>query len=100
MPSDYLVFSAAKAPAKSFEDYLQNLEIVKNFVTACESCKPAYILNISSDAIYADHKTLIDEKSLVLPDNYHGLMHLSEMLLKINGLTGANLQTNSDLWDR
>ena len=90
MPSDYLVFSAAKAPAKSFEDYLQkNLEMVKNFVSACMSCKPAYILNISSDAIYADHKTLIDEKSLALPDNYHGLMHLSrEMLLKINGLNG------------
>ena len=38
-------------------------------------------------------KHLLTKKSLALPDNYHGLMHLSrEMLLKINGLNGANLR--------
>ncbi len=93
LPTDYVVFSAAKAPAKSFDDYQQNLQMVKNFVEACQICKPAYILNISSDAIYADHKTLIDECSLALPGSFHGLMHLSrEIFLKISDLKVANLR--------
>ena len=44
-----------------------------------------YILNVSSDAVYADSKNKINEDSLIAPQGFHGAMHcLREYLLEKN----------------
>ena len=82
---DVIVFVAARAPCKDFDMFKENMNIVDNFIESVKEKKIKYILNVSSDAIYSDSNTLINEESKVLPDNTHGLMHFNrEKLLETN----------------
>ena len=74
---DVIVFIAAEAPVKNIKMFINNLIICK---TVCDSLKKKKIMHfvyISSDAIYADVKEKITEKSITSPNSLHGLMHLS-----------------------
>ena len=83
--NDKVVLAFAKAPAKDWDMVEANVRIIKNFINAFRKKLPKFILNISSDAIYSDSNSSINEDSLTIPDNPHGTMHfLREKLLKDN----------------
>ena len=75
---DVVVFAAAKAPAKNEEDIILNLRMTLNLLKAIENKNISYLLNISSDAVYADSLNKINENSVTVPLNSHGTMHLAK----------------------
>jgi UDP-glucose 4-epimerase len=81
--NDIILFIAAKAPVKSLEMFNRNINILKNF---CQNSNPELIkkiIYISSDAVYADTKNKITEKSSIIPTSIHGYMHvIREFYLK------------------
>ena len=51
-----MVPAAARSPAKTADDLFANMTIVENCINGLLHTNPAYILNVSSDAIYSDSK--------------------------------------------
>ena len=77
-----LVLVAAKSPAKNFGDIEENIRLISNLCVVLTSKNPNYVLNISSDAVYADSVQALTEKSLQAPLNPHGVMHsMREMIV-------------------
>lgn len=74
---DKIVFSAAKAPCRTLSDLRYNLLLLEKFISVLEEFEFSYILNISSDAVYADSAYPIDEDANASPQSLHGLMHLT-----------------------
>lgn len=74
--NDVLVFAVAQAPVRTFQDFQNNIDIVDNFILNFNDAKFRQIVNISSDAVYADSLSLISEESRVGPNTLHGCMHL------------------------
>jgi len=75
--NDTIVFIAAEAPVKNEKMLINNLIMSSTLVTALKNKILRQFIYISSDAVYADSKKKINEKSLKAPDSFHGLMHLS-----------------------
>ena len=73
---DIFIFAAARAPAKNWNMFEQNMKMVENLILGLQGKKISYFLNISSDAVYSDSKIEINENSNDIPDNPHGYMHL------------------------
>ncbi len=73
---DSVVAAAAIAPVKNMEMFESNARLVRNLVRAFELRPVAHLLNIGSDAIYADSLAALTENSATGPDNLHGIMHL------------------------
>ena len=75
---DIIIFISAKAPCRDGKEFLDNLNMIKNFKQGILNLgiKPLKLLYVSSDAVYSDSKNLINEESEKFPDNLHGLMHL------------------------
>ena len=85
MDDDVIIFCAAQAPAKNWEMFESNMLIVSNFIDGVKGKNIKYLLNVSSDAVYSDSETEIDENSKAIPDNPHGYMHyVREKLLDDN----------------
>jgi len=81
--NDIILFIAAKAPAKSLEMFNQNMNILKNFCENFNIKLIKKIIYISSDAVYADTKNKINERSSIVPTSIHGYMHaIREFYLK------------------
>jgi len=81
---DTVVFISAIAPTKTIEMFEDNIRIVRNTIKSLETKKVSHMVNISSDAVYQDSESLMDENSMCMQNSYHGAMHLSrEVLLNI-----------------
>lgn len=89
-PSDVIVFAAAKVPAKTSLDFLENIIIVQEFIELIHDTSFAYLLNISSDAIYGDYLRPIIEEDSPQPTSIHGLMHYAREFL-LNELFGDKM---------
>lgn len=74
---DVVVFLAAEAPVKNIKMFINNLIICNTVCDSLKRKKIVHIVYISSDAIYADVKEKITEKSITSPNSLHGLMHLA-----------------------
>ena len=74
---DIVVFVAAEAPVKNIEMFFNNLKICQTVCDALEKKRIKYLIYLSSDAVYADVKEKISEKSITSPTSLHGLMHLT-----------------------
>lgn len=72
---DIVVTASAKAPAKNFEMLCENISMMRNITDGLRSKKLAYLLNISSDAVYGDSMTPMDETAALEPLSAHGIMH-------------------------
>lgn len=72
---DIVVCAAAKAPAKNLEALTENVILITNIAEALRKKRLAYLLNIGSDAIYADSAEPIDESAVIEPGSPHGIMH-------------------------
>ena len=86
-PNDAVVAVAAVAPVKNVEMFEANARIVRNLVEALTRRPVAHLLNIGSDALYADSETPLTEKSIAAPESLHGVMHLYRDVA-LRGLAG------------
>jgi len=79
-PDDVFVAAAARAPCKNVEMLVENMKIVASLIEALKKSPVAHVVNISSDAVYADSQKPLTEGSTMAPDTLHGVMHLAREL--------------------
>lgn len=82
-PDDVFVAVSARAPCKSVDMLLENIRIAQAIASALAKQPVAHLLNIGSDAVYADQTHPLTESSCASPGSLHGVMHLArEVILK------------------
>lgn len=82
-PDDSFVAVSAKAPCKNADMLVENAIIATAMSAALSRSPVAHVVNIGSDAIYADSAEPLTESSCASPDSLHGAMHLSrEVVLR------------------
>ena len=77
---DSVVAASARAPVKTPAMLADNLAMVAAQVEALGRRRLAHLLNISSDAVYADGPLPLSETSPTAPGSLHGAMHLAREL--------------------
>lgn len=76
-PGDAVVAAAARAPCRSLDMLIENVKMTRAMVAALKDAAPSHVINISSDAVYADAPVPIDEETPTAPGTLHGAMHLA-----------------------
>lgn len=79
-PDDTFVAVAARAPCKNVPMLTENMKIVESMVGALTKSPVSHVVNISSDAVYADSPEPLTEDSVTAPTSLHGVMHLAREL--------------------
>src|ERR1700716_3998874 len=79
-PTDAVVAVAAIAPVKNSRMLADNLQLVTTIIEALDKVRVAHVINISSDAVYADGPLPLTENSPLAPTSLHGAMHLAREL--------------------
>lgn len=80
-PEDSLVVISAVAPVKNNEMLEQNISMMSVVCSALETVKPAHVVYVSSDAVYADSMRSLSETSCAQPGSLHGVMHLAREVM-------------------
>lgn len=80
-PEDAVVFVSAITPAKNTEQLMANLSMAQTAARALAARRPAHLLYISSDAVYADEAKPVTEASSLSPSTMHGLMHKAREMI-------------------
>ena len=80
-PNDVFVAVSAVAPCRNAEMLRDNMIMAAAMVRAAASRPLAQVVNISSDAIYADAPVPLTESSPRTPESLHGAMHLARELM-------------------
>jgi nucleoside-diphosphate-sugar epimerase len=75
-PQDVFVAVSADAPCRAAAQLQNNLTIAQAIADALALQPPAHVINISSDAIYADGPRPLSETTPTAPTSLHGIMHL------------------------
>jgi len=78
---DAVVAAAAKAPCKDSAMLVDNMAMARAMVRALAAAPVAHVINISSDAVYADSAQPLTEASSAAPDSLHGAMHLAREVM-------------------
>jgi len=78
-PGDAVVAAAARAPVKDSAMLVENMIMARAMVRALASV--AHVVNISSDAVYADSDKPLSESSCAEPGSLHGAMHLAREVM-------------------
>ena len=87
-PDDSLLFVAAKVPVKTESMLIENLQMASAVCEALKKVQVQHLVYISSDAVYADSRGLLNEKSCVQPGSLHGGMHLAREVMAANARQG------------
>ena len=77
---DTFVAVAARAPCKNVQMLTENMKIVEGMIGALTKSPVSHVVNISSDAVYADSPDPLTENSVRAPNSPHGVMHLAREL--------------------
>ncbi len=85
-PGDAVVAAAAIAPCKDIAMLIDNMRIVAALVTGLAGAPVSHVVNISSDAVYADEPVPLTEDSPAAPTSLHGAMHLAREIALRSGL--------------
>ena len=80
LPDDAFVAVSARAPVKNSDMLVENLQIARAMARALK-VPVAHVVNVSSDAVYADSTTPLTEQSLAAPESLHGVMHLAREIV-------------------
>ena len=81
--ADALVMVSARAPCKTPQMLLDNIQMMGAVCDALERSPVAHVVYVSSDAVYHDTLTPLSEGSPAAPTSLHGAMHLArEQMLK------------------
>ncbi|HWP27170.1 MAG TPA: NAD(P)-dependent oxidoreductase [Xanthobacteraceae bacterium] len=76
-PADTFVAVAARAPCRDAKTLAENMQLAAAMIEALTKSPVAHVINISSDAVYADSPAPLTEASVMAPDTLHGAMHLA-----------------------
>jgi len=76
-PGDAVVAVAARAPCKNIAMMVDNMILTRAMVDALARTAVAHVVNISSDAVYADEPVPLTEATPTAPTSLHGAMHLA-----------------------
>jgi UDP-glucose 4-epimerase len=79
-PGDAVVAVAARAPCKDLAMMIDNMVITRTMIETLARLPVAHVINISSDAVYADAPVPLSEESPTAPTSLHGVMHLAREL--------------------
>ncbi len=79
--ADAFVAVSAVAPVKNIDMLKENLTIIETMCDALSQTPVAHVLNISSDAVYADSTGPLHEGSCTSPGSLHGIMHLTREVM-------------------
>ena len=80
-PRDTFIAVSAIAPCKTSDMLRDNIIMARAMTAAASRSDLAHIINISSDAIYADTLDQINEDFIAAPELFHGVMHLARELM-------------------
>ena len=80
-PQDAVVAASARAPVKNNDMLVDNMVMARAMVRALADAPVAHIVNVSSDAIYADGPVPLTELTPAAPTSLHGVMHLARELM-------------------
>lgn len=80
-PDDVFVAVSALAPCRNPEMLRDNMIMAAAMVRAAASIPLAQVVNVSSDAVYADAPIPLREDSARAPESLHGAMHLARELM-------------------
>jgi UDP-glucose 4-epimerase len=78
---DSVVAASARAPVKNADMLVENMIMARAMAQAFAAASPAHVVNISSDAIYADGPVPLTEATPAAPTSLHGVMHLARELV-------------------
>jgi UDP-glucose 4-epimerase len=78
---DAFVAVSALAPCRNSEMLVQNMVIARAMVRALALSPVAHVVNISSDAVFADSPGPLTELSCTAPGTLHGAMHLAREVM-------------------
>ncbi len=78
---DVLVAVSALAPCKNAKMLRDNMIMAAALVAAAGAVPLAQVINVSSDAVYADADAPLTEASAMAPQSLHGVMHLARELM-------------------
>jgi nucleoside-diphosphate-sugar epimerase len=82
-PGDALVAVSALAPVKNAAMLRDNVTMIEAMAEALRARPVSHVLNIGSDAVFADSAGPLDESSCRAPGSLHGIMHLTrEVMLR------------------
>jgi nucleoside-diphosphate-sugar epimerase len=82
-PTDTLIVVSAEAPCKTSDMLVRNIAMMAAVCRTLAAIKPAHVIYVSSDAVYADGPVPLNEASPTAPGSLHGVMHLArELMLK------------------
>jgi len=80
---DAFVAAAARAPCKDADMLVENMLIARTLAKVLGRSPLSHVVNISSDAVYADSPEPLSESSCTAPGSLHGAMHLArEVMLR------------------
>ncbi len=79
-PGDAVVAVSAIAPCRTTRMLADNLALVAALSRALQDAPLSHLVNISSDAVYADGPLPLSEQSPMAPTSLHGAMHLAREL--------------------
>src|SRR5262249_7531226 len=74
---DAVVAAAARAPCKDMSMLIDNMTIARAILDAITAVEISHLVNISSDAVYADEPLPLTEQTPTAPTTLHGVMHLA-----------------------
>ena len=79
--TDTLLFIAAQAPVKNNAMLIDNLRMSAAVCAAISSISVTHVIYVSSDAVYADSDSPLNEISCAQPASLHGIMHLAREVM-------------------
>jgi len=74
---DCFIAVSAIAPVKNLEMLADNIKMIEAMTEALTKSPVAHIVNIGSDAVFADSEAPLKESSSRAAGSYHGIMHLT-----------------------
>ena len=81
LPHDAFVAVSARAPVKNPDMLVENMIMARAMSKALAGSPVVHVVNVSSDAIYADSARPLTEESVAAPGSLHGVMHLARELI-------------------
>lgn len=86
--NDTLVMIAAQAPVKNNAMLIDNMRMMAAACVALNVVPVEHVVYVSSDAVYADAETKLNESSCAQPASLHGIMHLARETMLANAYHG------------
>lgn len=84
-PDDAFVAVSALAPCRNSGMLVKNMAMAHAMVRSLAASPVAHVVNISSDAVYADSAGPLAEASCTAPGTLHGAMHLArEVMFRVD----------------